>query len=25
MDRALFHADGAYDIPNMQVIGHVCR
>lgn len=25
MDRALFHADSAYAIPNMEVVGHVCR
>ena len=25
MDRALFHADSSYHIPNMAVTGHVCK
>ncbi|MHC4830252.1 MAG: xanthine dehydrogenase molybdopterin binding subunit, partial [Planctomycetota bacterium] len=25
MDRALFHIDNAYSLPNVQVIGRVCR
>ena len=25
MDRALFHADSSYKIPNVEVTGHVCR
>ena len=25
MDRALFHADSSYAIPNMEVVGHVCK
>lgn len=25
MDRALFHSDATYKIPNIRVTGHVCK
>lgn len=25
MDRALLHADSCYNIPNLRVVGHVCK
>ena len=25
LERALFHIDGAYAIPNIRVVGRICR
>ena len=25
MDRAMFHADNAYDIPNVRIAGYLCK